>query len=252
MSRKYYGYDKEAVHEEKYKGMIIKIMPDYNAPNPLDEDFQDGMGKMICWWGNAIVGHEHDFGTRQEFFESLAREIHPQKYDELESGRYAFDHNYPEEEGENIVTDEQFDAGIQKIIEQGAIVLPIYVYEHGGITVKCSPFGDIWDSGQAGYIYVTRKKVIEEYGDFSNASKERAKKYLLGEVQQYADYLEGMVYGYIVEDEDGEELTSCWGYYGDYREYCLPEARAQADFFAPEVAAELETLAETTHWEAHK
>ena len=40
-------------------------------------------------------------------------------------------------------------------------------------------------------------------------------KVLRGEVKVYDQYLQGDVYGYVIEDADGEEIDSSWGYYGD-------------------------------------
>ena len=60
---------------------------------------------------------------------------------------------------------------------------------------------------------------------------ERAEKCLRSEVETYDDYLTGQVYGYIIEDENGEQLDSCWGFLGDYKN-CLEEAKSSADYFA--------------------
>jgi hypothetical protein len=34
------------------------------------------------------------------------------------------------------------------------------------------------------------------------------------EIEQYDQYLRDDVYGYVVEDENGEHLDSCWGFFG--------------------------------------
>jgi len=38
-------------------------------------------------------------------------------------------------------------------------------------------------------------------------------------VEEWQSYCNGEVYGYVVEDENGERLDSCWGFIGD-RDYC--------------------------------
>lgn len=45
-------------------------------------------------------------------------------------------------------------------------------------------------------------------------------------VEEWQSYCNGSVYGYVVEDENGEEIDSCWGYIGDdiYCEECGIEA----------------------------
>lgn len=101
-----------------------------------------------------------------------------------------------------------------------AVILPLYLLEHSGLTMSTGSFGDPWDSGQVGYIYVTKAQVRKEWkGDI-----EAAKKYLIAEVKTYDQYLTGEVYGYTLkskavcptcgrENEDNTE-DSCWGFYG--------------------------------------
>lgn len=57
---------------------------------------------------------------------------------------------------------------------------------------------------------------------------EKIKEILRGEVEIYDQYLRGEVYGFIVEDDDGEHIDSCWGFYGD-TDYPLKEARGVID-----------------------
>jgi hypothetical protein len=95
-----------------------------------------------------------------------------------------------------------------------AVILPLYIYDHGGITMRTSPFNCRWDSGQVGFIYASHDTIRKEYGDGPD-SLERAEKCLRGEVEVYDTYLRGDVYGYVAEDQNGDEIASCWGYYGD-------------------------------------
>lgn len=109
------------------------------------------------------------------------------------------------------------------------IALPLYLYDHGGITMSTGAFGCPWDSGQVGFIYISREKAAMEW---PTDTEERAVACLKSEVEHYDEYLTGNVHGYTVERgtlgkttfADGtEELTirwddddSCWGYYGDW------------------------------------
>jgi len=45
--------------------------------------------------------------------------------------------------------------------------------------------------------------------------REKAEACLCAEVKLYDRYLTGDVYGYIIEDDDGNRIDSCWGFYGD-------------------------------------
>lgn len=107
------------------------------------------------------------------------------------------------------------------------IVLPLYLYDHGGITMNTTGFSCPWDSGQVGWIYVTREKVREEYGckRVSKKMVKRIKGYLRNEVETYDQYLTGDVYGYrITNEETDEEVDSCWGFFGD--DDCMKEAES--------------------------
>ncbi len=44
------------------------------------------------------------------------------------------------------------------------VILPLYLYDHSGITMSTGAFSCRWDSGQVGWIYAEKKKFIEETG----------------------------------------------------------------------------------------
>ena len=123
------------------------------------------------------------------------------------------------------------------------IALPLYLYDHSGLAMSTSnagyPFNCPWDAGCVGFIYVTREKIRKEY-DCKRVTKailEKVIKCLQGEVTCYHQYLSGSVYGYVVEDAEGNQVDSCWGYYGDYDdEYMMYEARQAAKAFAESAA----------------
>ena len=106
-----------------------------------------------------------------------------------------------------------------------AIMLPLYLYDHNGITMRTTPFSCPWDSGQVGVIYVSREKVRAEYGAkrISQKLEARILEYLKNEVAVYDQYLTGDVWGYVIK-KDGEVIESCHGIFG--REYCEAEAKS--------------------------
>jgi hypothetical protein len=126
------------------------------------------------------------------------------------------------------------DEAIEITKRKDVVWLPIYAYEHGGITISTSrdyPYNDAWDSGQLGFIYVDYATIRKEY-HWALLTKGRINKiveYLRAEVEVYDDYLTGSVYGYKVEDEHGNEIDSCWGFYGyDHKKSGLLEAAKDA------------------------
>lgn len=174
-----------------------KLIPDNNAKSPRE---WCNVGKMVCWHRRYNLGDEQPDGNPQEWLRQLAA-----------------DHVGANDA--DLIPDEHVD----RIIEKHFIILPLFLYDHSGITMNCSGFSCPWDSGQVGYIYCTKVKGIAECGTVENAEK-----CLRGEVEVYDQYLTGDVYGFILEradisdlrsDEDDEDLgweecDSCWGFYG--------------------------------------
>jgi hypothetical protein len=100
------------------------------------------------------------------------------------------------------------------------IALPLYLYDHGGITISTAPFACPWDSGQVGWIYVTKSRIREEYGvkRVSKRLLNKVEAVLRSEVETYDQYLQGNVYGYMTFSLENGELVdgdSCWGFFGN-------------------------------------
>ena len=87
-------------------------------------------------------------------------------------------------------------------------ILPVYMYDHSGITISTAPFSCSWDSGQIGWIYMTEAMALD-----SDIDAEKAEAYLKGEVETYNHYLTGETYRFEKTGPDGEE-DSCSGFYG--------------------------------------
>jgi hypothetical protein len=101
--------------------------------------------------------------------------------------------------------------------EKPAVILPLYLYDHSGITISTSPFSCKWDSGQIGFIFVSKEKLRKEYNvkRLTQQIIDKAEKVLLAEVETYDLYLRGDVYGYTLLDENDAVEDSCYGYFGD-------------------------------------
>ncbi len=85
--------------------------------------------------------------------------------------------------------------------KQGDIVLPLYMYDHSGITISLRPFSCPWDSGQVGFVIVRKEKMLKEFGykKFTKSLKEKAHKLAQAEVDTYDKYLRNEVYGYVID-----------------------------------------------------
>ena len=123
------------------------------------------------------------------------------------------------------------------LLDDKILLLPLYLYDHSGLSMSTRytyPYDDRWDAGQVGFIYVSIQDVKDEWGWKRLTSKRREMIFniLRNEVETYDQYLRGDVWGYIVEDEDGDHIDSCWGFYG--YEYCEKEAQTILEFVIKE------------------
>lgn len=108
---------------------------------------------------------------------------------------------------------------LQELVQKmgDMVILPLYLYDHSGITMNTAGFSCPWDSGQVGWIYADKEAIRKEYGEVTPESLEKAEKLLEGEVKDYDYYLTGQCYGFQLFKGD-EEIDSCWGFLGDIRD----------------------------------
>lgn len=123
------------------------------------------------------------------------------------------------------------------------VILPISMYEHSGISLWLgSKWGHPdaqWDCSSIGLAFVEKKTAKEEGmldpGDeYEHDWKKWAYAMMEGEMETYNKYVSGEVYGYMIEDEEGEEcsdvhLCGCWGYYDKGR--LLEDAKDNIDTY---------------------
>lgn len=171
---------KEATKDNKK----LVIYYDEDPESPRD---WGNLGTMVCWHRRYSLGDEQPNMTMKDWARALVN-----------------------------IEDEDENSAEWVEIHKQYIILPLYLYDHSGITIKTSPFSCGWDSVQVGWIYC--KKGAEGLTD------EEIRSYLISEVELYDQYLRGNVYGYAcrtliecgecghVREEDG---NSCWGFYGD-------------------------------------
>ena len=174
----------------------VETVHDESPFNPREDD---NLGTMICFHGNYILGDKHEYRH--------------QDYDGWEEMKAAIIKN------ENV-----------------GVILPLYLYDHSGITIATTPFSCRWDSGQVGFIIISKEKMRYEYSyqRVSKKLKERVAGYLKAEVGTYDQYLTGDAYGYrITNTETDEEVDACWGYFGE--ECCMEEGESIAKYMVAKV-----------------
>ena len=191
--------EKYVIDEHKQDNYVIKIYQDDDCRSPREDD---NLGTMICFHGRYNLGDKHDYNSNDYSGWSEQRRVI--------------------EKQENV-----------------AVILPLYLYDHSGITMSTSPFSCGWDSGQVGWIIVSKEKVRKEYGvkRITKDTLEKVTQCLESEIKTYDQYLTGDVYGYQIYKVDTcdkgceheEFVDSCWGFYGD--EECMEEAKSILKYY---------------------
>jgi hypothetical protein len=182
----------EVINEKRIGDYLIEIFPDNEPDNPRN---WDNLGTMICFHGRYDLGEKHGYDHKDY-----------SGWDELEKV---------------IVKDNNV-----------GVILPLYLYDHSGITISTTPFSCPWDSGKIGFICVSKEKILEEFGGkiVTKKLKEGVEKILKAEVLTYDQYLRGDIYRYKISkvttcdqgNEHKEEIDSSWGFYG--QDECMEEA----------------------------
>lgn len=160
-------------------GYSLEIYPDDDPESPRE---WDNLGKMICLHSRYSLGDEHDYKSK--------------------------DYNGWDEIEDQIKQD-----------NPDCLIRPLYLMDHSGLSISMGPFGCPWDSGQIGFIFITKERMVEEL----KGSVERAEEVLEAEVETYNQYLQGDIYGFILRNKPcdkcgcntkSEILDSCWNFYG--------------------------------------
>jgi len=166
----------EALKIVPYKGVEIQVHYDRDADSPRT---WGNIGTMVCFHGRYNLGDKHDLRSGQ--FSG---------WDEME---------------EHLIK-----------AKDARVILPLYLYDHSGITISTGEFSCRWDSGQVGFIYADREAILNAFGKkrLTKGLVQKAKDILEAEVKIYDQYLRGEVYGYVINHSERMDLnSSCWGYY---------------------------------------
>lgn len=125
---------------------------------------------------------------------------------------------------------EAIDEALARIEASGKIImLPLYLLDHSGLSIRTSSFGDPWDSGKVGVIYVLTSHAREEFGwkRISEPRRQQIEDILRGEVAEYDAYLRGDCWMWTAIDGEGQVVDGYGGFY-DYDEAASEAAAAVA------------------------
>ena len=169
---------------ENGRRVRCRIVYDPDPENPRE---WDNLGTMVCFHKRYNLGdkpgRKHDFENPYQFLEFLRKN------------------------------------------EGKVLVLPLYLMDHSGVSISVDDtmFRMVdsvgWDWGQVGWIYVTYEDIRKAYGVQRVTRKvlEKARQALIAEVEEYNQYLQGDVIGFVIEEHHPAEcwqtIDSCFGFY---------------------------------------
>lgn len=117
----------------------------------------------------------------------------------------------------------------------GAVLLPLYMMDHSGLSISISDATfrafdpQAWDWGQVGFIYASAEAIRDAFGAkrITRRLREQVEDVLRADVADYDLYLRDEAYCYVVEDDEGQVVDSCCGLLG--YDHALQEARIAAE-----------------------
>jgi len=209
---------------------LLVIQPDDMAPNPREDD---NFGRMVCFHPRYDLGDRHNYLDKDDFLREMflntvgsdAKGAHRyEKKLNLINYRKGVPQGSPEHER---ITDQ----ALLDVIGQKYIVLPLYLYDHSGITMNTTGFSCPWDSGQVGWVYASKEAALREFGGtrMTAGIRKQAEDCMRAEVEYYDAYLRGDSYGFELY-KNGELYDSVWGFTGSDFE----EVRRDIEFHLPD------------------
>jgi len=165
---------------------IGRIYYDTDPTNPREDDH---FGRMLCWHNKYKLGDAQPTVSPTWCMHEACTESNsdfPEFIEGLEG--------------------EDWDNEVISAFDDDHYSLPLYLYDHSGLTISTCPFDFPWDSGRIGFIYVPKACLF-------GVSEEEAIERMQAEVDEYDLYLRGESYFFTIE-LDGEVIDSCGGYLG--------------------------------------
>lgn len=217
----------------------VRIIRDDYPEDPRD---WGNVGTMICWHSKYNLGDPHKYSGIVDVALGADPDL-DYRLDSNDSCYTTFYHcalcdlGYGKDDAHEYAIDKvsrNASTMIKKVLDQHYLMLPLYLYDHSGITMRTTPFNCRWDSGQVGWIVCDKEIINWEF----NGEMEKTKQALIDEVATYDMYLGGEVYGYIVEElVEGEWIIidSCCGFFGSD-----PKTNGMVEYFGEDLLDKVE------------
>jgi len=240
----------ETVYTEGYKGLTINIIPDSDCQNPFDDwdcepplaVYNDGrISEYAVQYGSVFsdLPSLSAYQIRKHLPAILAMTGCKDRKELVEAGS-----EYSDDSTERI--NYAIHQHIQYEYASNQLDIICELYNMAGIPALCKDVHGCSQGDWAKVLAVATPEFQEACGNGKNYWKDP--QTLKGSIQLFEDWAYCNVYGYEVEDADGEVVRSCWGFFGDYdNEYgALSEARGEAESHANSL--KLERIEQIKTW----
>lgn len=197
------------------------------------EVYQNGRYKAVAVYDSDPLNPREDWepmGTIVFIREKSGRFNLSDKEDVTENSLYVYKWN------EELEEEEEIKVGLVDYMKAEYNAVAYIPLEYVSYSCADVRLRECSEERAEGIIYVSKEKLIEEYGSVDDETIAKAMSYMKGELETFNHYLEGEVFGFVVQDMKSEDdhVDSCWGFYGyDHKESGLYEqAKDAVDYLA--------------------
>ena len=112
------------------------------------------------------------------------------------------------------------------------LILPLYMYDHSGFCFDTKPFGCKFDSGQIGFVIVTKESYRECFDKkrISYKNQDVVLDIIKSEIQEYQYYVNCECYEYVISKTDTNEIIESVGGYLGYKN-CQTEGEKVLEYY---------------------
>lgn len=181
--------------------VLLSLSPDLDAENPV-VDWAEHLPVIAGWHPKYTIGSKDG----KDRLIAIVRDSIRYRESWEESVLYGNPHYLNLDEWSELCE------ALEKI---GAIVLPVYMYDHSCLSVSLYPFLCPWDSGQVGVMVWSREQQEKYFcKKIRNTRKhqEQTKRIMHSLFTEWKAYVEGEVYFCELATIDGDVIDCCTGF----------------------------------------